>query len=298
MENMTPEQLMEQSRVAQQRMANMTPEELDASNLKTPQSQSPSVVDAELKDEEEEEDKEPSMIETGPGSSADPEVVDAMFRVAELLSDPPTGDCTFDGFASVPVIQLLSGDGEMDLSMEELKECWANGALESTRVDRQGFKSVWLEVQEYFEDCIVGEARKEAKKRASTEKNGASENASTPTKTPESTIGEELSPDQTKVNEQVKNMSAADVDAMLFSMENIGPAEEARIEAMGVDPAMMQRTANMMKNNPMMREAAQEMMKNMTPVQMLQASQQAQQQMAGMSKEEIEKAMNEIETKK
>ena len=50
------------------------------------------------------------------------------------------------------VIQLLSGDGEMDLSMEELKECWANGALESTRVDRQGFKSVWLEVQEYFRE--------------------------------------------------------------------------------------------------------------------------------------------------
>jgi hypothetical protein len=38
-----------------------------------------------------------------------------------------------------------------------------------------------------------------------------------------------------------------------------------------------------------MRKAAQDMMKNMTPEQMLQASKQAQQQMQGMTKEDIEK---------
>jgi hypothetical protein len=57
---------------------------------------------------------------------------------------------------------------------------------------------------------------------------------------------------------------------------------------------MMQRTAKMMKDNPMMREAAQAMMKNLTPEQMLQASQQAQQQMSGMSQEEINKAMDQF----
>jgi glutamyl-tRNA reductase len=57
-----------------------------------------------------------------------------------------------------------------------------------------------------------------------------------------------------------------------------------------VDPSMMKRTAEMMKNNPMMREAAQQMMKNMSPEQMLEASKQAQQQMQGMSKEDLEKA--------
>ena len=308
MENMTPEQLMEQSRVAQQRMASMTPEEMDASNkvmssipkdqidaaadvLKSQQSPSPLFTD-------DDENKEQAKIETGPGSSADPEVVDAMFRVAELLSDPPTGDCTFEGFASVPVIQLLSGNGEMDLSMKELKECWTNGALDSTRVNKEGFQSVWLEVQEYFEDCIVGEARKEAKKLVSMKKRDVPKNVSPPGNAPESTIGENLSSDQMKVvNDQVKNMSDGDVDMMLSSMENMSPAEEARMKAMGVDPSMMQKTANMMKNNPMMREAAQAMMKNMSPEQMLEASQQAQQQMAGMSKEEIEEAMNKIEEK-
>ena len=39
------------------------------------------------------------------------------------------------------------------------------------------------------------------------------------------------------------------------------------------------------------------MMKSMSPDQMLKASQQAQQQMAGMSKEEMEKAMNNFNPK-
>jgi hypothetical protein len=50
----------------------------------------------------------------------------------------------------------------------------------------------------------------------------------------------------------------------------------------------------MMKSNPMMRKAAQMMMKNMSPDQMLKASQQAQTQMANMSKEDLEKAMEQM----
>merc|ERR1740133_808383 len=91
-------------------------------------------------------------MEVGPGSSSDSKVVDAMFQVAEFMSQPPTeGGVTFIGFYSLPVIQLLLGDREFDLSMSELKESWADGSLGATRVDRVGFERVWNEVQEYFE---------------------------------------------------------------------------------------------------------------------------------------------------
>ena len=89
-------------------------------------------------------------------------------------------------------------------------------------------------------------------------------------------------------------MSDDDMTAMLEGMANIGPEEEARMRAMGADPEMMKKAASMMKSNPMMRKAAQMMMKNMSPDQMLKASQQAQQQMAGMSKEDLEKAMDNM----
>lgn len=81
---------------------------------------------------------------------------------------------------------------------------------------------------------------------------------------------------------------------MLEGMANIGPEEEARMRAMGADPAMMKKAAQMMSSNPMMRNAAKTMMKNMTPEQMAQASQQAQQQMGKMSPSDIEKAMEQM----
>ena len=306
MQTMSPEELMEQSRLAQEKMKTMTPDQLDETGkamksipkeqidaavdvLKETQAKG-RVIEAEVEDDDDGE--EPKVMETGPGSSSDPEVVDTMFRVAELLSDPPSGGCTFAGFASLPVIELMSGDREADLSPKELKECWADGSLGSTRVDRVGFERVWKEVQDYFEDDILGEARKEAKNRATAKGRGAAAKPTSPV------VGQNMSDDQMKaVNEQVKKMSDDDVGMMLDSMQKMGPAEEARMKAMGVDPAMMRKTAEMMKNNPMMRDAAQTMMKNMTPEQMKQASQQAQQQMAGMSREDIEKAMDELSKK-
>jgi hypothetical protein len=108
-------------------------------------------------------------------------------------------------------------------------------------------------------------------------------------------VGSALTEEQMKVvNEQVKNMSDDDMTALLEGMANIGPEEEARMRAMGADPEMMKKAASMMKSNPMMRKAAQMMMKNMSPDQMLKASQQAQQQMAGMSKEDLQKAMENM----
>ena len=110
-----------------------------------------------------------------------------------------------------------------------------------------------------------------------------------------SKVGANMSSDQSNaVNEQVKNMSDNDVERMLDQMNNMGPAEEARMKAMGVDPTMMRKASGMMQNNPMMRKAAQAMMKNMSSEQMLKMSQEAQQKMSNMSPEEYEKAMEQM----
>merc|ERR1712194_912507 len=91
-------------------------------------------------------------------------------------------------------------------------------------------------------------------------------------------VGGNLSEDQMKeVNSAVKKMTDDDMTQMLEGMSQIGPEEEARMKAMGADPAMMKKAA--------------EMMKSMSPDQMLKASQQAQSQMSNMSQEELESAM-------
>ena len=277
----------------------MTPEDLEQTNKainSIPKEQLDQAVEIMTEQQLQNKEKETDDIEVaaGPGSD-DKDVIDAMFKVAELMSDSGTGGCTFAGFASLPVIQLLSGDREFDLSPSELKECWADGSLGATRVDRTGFERVWNEVQDYFEDDIMTEARKEAKKKFSKKVRSTGTPASPSTPAPTTTtIGEGLDSNQIEeINSRVKNMSDNEVDMVLDQMNKMGPAEEARMRAMGVDPDMMKKTAEMMKNNPMMKKAAQTMMKNMSPEQMLQASKQAQQQMQGMSKEEMEKQMEQ-----
>ena len=108
-------------------------------------------------------------------------------------------------------------------------------------------------------------------------------------------VGANLSDAQlTDVNEAVKKMTDDDMMQMLDGMANIGPEEEARMKAMGADPALMRKAAGMMKSNPLMRKAAQSMMKNMNPEQMAKASQQAQEQMSRMSQDDLEAAMDQI----
>lgn len=303
METMSPDELLEQSRKAQEQLKSMTPNDLDKANefmksmpeeqmnaaVQTIKNQQVSAIDAESDDDEE------APIVTGPGSSLDVQVVDAMFKVAELMSDPPTeGGATFTGFYSLPVIQLLSGDREFDLSMSELKECWADGSLGATRVDRVGFERVWKEVQEYFEQDIMTEARKEARKKTSPKKKvrGSAKSAST-----SPTIGENMSQEElNEVNDRVKNLSTSEVGNVLEMMEQMDPAQEARMKAMGVDPKLMQQTATMLKENPQMREQAQKMMQNMSPDDMLKASQQAQEQMSKMSQDEVQQAIDQLKS--
>ena len=288
MSNMTPEEMMKQSREAQQKMSSMSKEELEAAAevaKKQMENISPDMVDEAVKAM-----KEAST--TAAGSSSDPAVIDAMYKVGEMMSKPPTGKVTFQAFSVLPPIAALRGDREQDLSKEELAECWEEGSLGATRVDRVAFKRVWDEVQEYFEEDIMEEARvtlhAKVKKTRSAEPQAVAASA-------EPVVGQNMSADQMNfVNEQVKKMSDDDMIAMLDGMSNIGPEEEARMRAMGADPAMMKRAAEMMKNNPMMRKAANLMMKNMSPDQMMKASQQAQEQMKSMSKEDMEKAFDQM----
>ena len=91
-------------------------------------------------------------------------------------------------------------------------------------------------------------------------------------------------------------MSDSDMDNMLQQMNNMSPAQEAQMKAMGVDPEMMKKTANIMNSNPLMKNAAKMMMKNMSADQMKKASQQAQERiMSSMSPEEIQKGMDELD---
>lgn len=300
MDSMTPEQLVEQSLAAQEQMAKMPTElvdqAVDAVNTVSQEEAATDVViesvqDAEIEtndddteedDDDEENDEDDEDYEPVAGSSVDPAVVDSMFNVAELMSMPPNGGVTLQGFSSLPPITLLSGNRDVDLSKKELSECWLDGSLGATRVDRAGFERVWKEVQEYFEDDIMEEARK-----MSTGKSKLASAATSISNNP--VVGASISTEQ--LQDQVKNMKDSDMAAMLDQMNEMTPEQEARMRAMGVDPAMMQKTANMMKSNPLLRKAATTMMKNMSPEQMMKASQQAQEKMGDMSEEDYEKAM-------
>jgi len=289
MANMSPEELMKQSTEAQVKMSSMSKEELEAAAevaKKQMEQISPDLVDEAVQAM-----KEASAAHAN--SSTDPNVIDAMYKVGEMMSKPPTGKVTFQAFSVLPPIVALRGDREQDLSKSELADCWEEGSLGATRVDRAAFKRVWDEVQEYFEEDIMEESRltihaKVAKKRSSVTPEVQTSSAGP-------VVGQNLDEDQMKfVNQQVKSMSDDDMIAMLEGMSNIGPEEEARMKAMGADPAMMRKAAEMMKSNPMMRKAASMMMKNMSPDQMMKASQQAQSQMQNMSKEDMEKAFEEM----
>ncbi|KAL3772756.1 hypothetical protein ACHAWO_004118 [Cyclotella atomus] len=273
MANMTPEEMLEQSKVAQEKMAGMTKAQLEeAAEMakKQMESISPDAVDEAIKGMKQASATKPMPDGVAAGSALDPNVIDAMYKIGEMMSQPPSGQVTFQAFATLPPITTLLGDREQDLSKAELAECWADGSMGAVRVDRTGFERVWKEVQEYFEEDIMDEARRtchaKVKKSRSTEAQAEVVGGVPP-------VGAALTEDQMKVvNEQVKNMSDEDMTAMLEGMANIGPEEEARMRAMGADPEMMKKAAN----------------------QMLKASQQAQKQMAGMSKEDLQKAMENM----
>jgi len=274
METMTPDQIMDKSRQAQQAF--------EAANAPAAP-----VVDAQMitnnseDDDGEEEDAIPPP---------DADILDTLYRTAELMSSPPTGMVTLAGFSAVPPVSLLIGtDSERDVSLTELKECWADGSLGATRVDRAGFERVWIEVQEYFSSPVIEKARQRASEQRGT---AAVSVASSVVGGGAPVVGDAISDNQMQ---QVKNMSDGDMENMLGQMQDMSPAMQDQMKAMGVDPKMMQKTADMMNSNPLMKNAARMMMKNMSAEQMRTASQQAQEQMAKMSPEEREEAIKRLE---
>ena len=312
MERLTPEQMVEQSKMAQEQMRRMTPDQVDMaakalSSIPADQldQASQTVVDS-LKSEPTittapvvEKDTSASNL-TLERSAKDPNVLDAMFKVAEYMSKPPTGGVTFKAFATLPPINVLTGNAAEDLSPKELAGCWADGSLGATRVDRAGFERVWVEVQDWFEGDIMDEARSTShkKQRSPSSSSTTTLSPSTPSSSIPTTpvVGEELSAEQlTQVNDRVKNMSDNEMNDMLTQMQNMTPDQEARMKAMGVDPNMMKKVSGMMKSNPLMKKAAQTMMKNMSPEQMVKASQQAQNQMKNMTPEQMSTTLDSME---
>lgn len=294
MESMTPEEILQQSRVAQENLKNM-----DQMSTMSSSSKSNVIADAEIVSEsasdDEEEDEDEDEEEDSEPIELDPQVLDSMFRVAELMSEPPEGGVTFPAFATVPPIALLTGTADDDISKKELTECWNKGSLGATRVDRNGFERVWAEVQEYFYSDIVEEARERTlvvkKKRGSSAKSVAPQTTASVTgKTP--LVGASISPEE--LSNQVKNMKDEDLSTMFDQMSNMTPEQEARMKAMGVDVEMMKKSASVMKSNPLLRKAATMMMKNASPEQLMKASQEAQEKMANMTDEEKKKMMENM----
>jgi len=302
MENMTPEQLMEQSRRAQEQMKNMTPQQMAAANAamsSIPKEQLEDAIEILQTNAASSSSSSSSTTATkdGPGSSSDPNVIAAMYQVAEYMSSSSTGDVvdgvTFSGFMSLPPIQLLMGERDEDLSLAECKECWAAGSLGATTVDRNGFQRVWNEVQEYFEEDLMEEARKEAAKRARNKRGSEKKSSSSTTASSPPKVGASLDANQLEtMNQAIKNMKEDDMVQMFNAMQNMDAATEARLKAMGTDPEILKKTANLLNSNPAMRKAAQDMMKNMSPQDMLKMSQQAQEQMKNMTPEQIQQAMD------
>lgn len=293
MEKLTPEQMVEQSKIAQQQMQTMTEDQVDkaAEALSSIPADQLNQASQTLVDNLQQQ--KTSTTITGKADATNPNVLDAMFQVGQLMSQPPTGGVTFKAFASLPPIRTLTGDRQEDLAPKELAECWNDGSLGSSRVDRAGFERVWNEVREWFEEDIMEESRKTLHGKAgSVAPTPAPASAPAPSNP---VVGQSLTAEQlSTVNDQVKNLSPTDMDQMLSQMQNMTPEQEARMKQMGVDPAMMKRVSGMMKDNPMMRNAAQAMMKNMTPEQMVKASQQAQQQMKNMSPDQMDQALKNL----
>merc|ERR1712232_240231 len=129
-------------------------------------------------------------------------------------------------------------------------------------------------------------AKKAKKKRGGDKPPVAATVVPTTTTTPATpvTVGAQISPQE--LSQQINSLSDNDVANMFDEMTNMTPEQEARMKAMGVDPGMMKKSAEMMKNNPLARKAATMMMKNASPEQLMKASQEAQARMANMSEEE------------
>jgi hypothetical protein len=148
--------------------------------------------------------------------------------------------------------------------------------------------------KDYYSD-IMEEARERALVRPKKTKRGVTKEKSTTPPMPASSapvVGNGLSPDA--LGQAMKNMKDEDVERMFEQMSNMSPEEEARMRAMGVDPGMMKKSAQMMKNNAFLRKGFTSMMKNAKPEDILRSSQMTQEKFATMSEEEKKKILENL----
>ena len=309
MKDMTPEQIMQQSRAAQAAMkgqgggVSMPAAGAAAAGAGAgagaTASTSPSVTDAQIEENKEDDDDDDDDEEEEEPIELDPEVLNAMFRVGEIMSEPPTGGVTLAALESLPPIAALMGTADDDLTVRELREAWSAGSLGATRLDRQGFERVWAAIQEDYYNDICEEARERLVQRKRKRRGAATAKPTSPPlatttapQPPPNMVGTSLTPEQLQAS--IKNMKDEDLDKMFEQMSNMSPAEEARLRSMGVDPTLMKKSASALKSNPLLRKAATMMMKNTSPEQLMKASQEAQQRMSNMTEEEKQRMLDNL----
>ena len=101
-----------------------------------------------------------------------------------------------------------------------MEECTLTWILLLLHPSLEGFERVWKEVQEYFEEDIMEEARKTC--HAKVKKNRSAPAAQAEVVGGAPPVGSSLTEDQMRtVNEQVKNMSDDDMAAMLEGKHDV-----------------------------------------------------------------------------
>jgi hypothetical protein len=87
----------------------------------------------------------------------------------------------------------------------------------------------------------------------------------------------------------LKTLKPDEIQRMLAEVEDMGPAEQERLKAMGINPQMLKMSMKVMKANPNVIKMAQEQMAKMSPEQMQEASDLAQKQMEQMAPDDLER---------
>jgi hypothetical protein len=120
----------------------------------------------------------------------------------------------------------------------------------------------------FFEEDVMDEARKEATKRTKSlpakKIRGATTTTTATSYTPSPMVGASLDPNQLeKMNQAIKNVKEDDLVQMFDAMQNMDAATEARLKAMGTDPAILKKFVEFESGHAQGGPRAQEMMKNM-----------------------------------
>ncbi|KAJ8607928.1 hypothetical protein CTAYLR_009100 [Chrysophaeum taylorii] len=165
LQSMSPEQLMQASKVAQEKLQGMSStqfdsmaEQLEQQVSSFPTRPAPAAAPAAAPT------AAPAAASAVAVTARDPKLIDAMFATAEYSANPPSGGVDLPTLKKLPPIAALRGDRADDLSDDELAEVWSAEAGGGPRVDRAGFERVWLAIDDLYEEDLMVEARRPPKK--------------------------------------------------------------------------------------------------------------------------------------